>query len=93
RVLRTMGKVVECVPLDEGMAWTVCVLVVRFFGTEVEPELVELLQQMTVLYGDKVWLVLAKLGCVEDVQPDTILDIGVSTSIKLPNGICQMLGL
>ncbi|KAJ2531157.1 hypothetical protein GGH20_001598, partial [Coemansia sp. RSA 1937] len=53
RVLCTMGKVVECVPLDEGMAWTVCVLVVRFFGTEVEPELVELLQQMTVLYGDK----------------------------------------
>ncbi|KAJ2586046.1 hypothetical protein IWW49_004239, partial [Coemansia sp. RSA 1797] len=93
RVLRTMGKVVECVPLDEGMAWTVCVLVVRFFGTEVEPELVELLQQMTVLYGDKVWLILAKLGCVENVQPDTILDIGVSTSIKPPNGICQMLGL
>ncbi|KAJ2497064.1 hypothetical protein GGH96_005382 [Coemansia sp. RSA 1972] len=93
RVLRTMGKVVECVTLDEEMAWTVCLLVVRFFGTEVEPELVDLLRQMVPVYGDKVWLVLAKLGCVDSVQSNTILDIGVSSTIKPPNGICQMLGL
>ncbi|KAJ2655035.1 hypothetical protein IW148_006195 [Coemansia sp. RSA 1199] len=93
RILLTMSKVVEYVTLDEGMAWTVCVLVVRFFGSDVEPELIELLQKMVPVYGDKVWLVLAKLGRVDGVQPNAILDIGVSSNIKPPVGICQMLGL
>ncbi|KAJ2307674.1 hypothetical protein IWW55_000841 [Coemansia sp. RSA 2706] len=93
RVLRTMSRVVESVPLDDRTAWELCVSAMRFFGGEAEAAAIELLQAMVPVYGDKLWLVLAKLGCVEGVDAESIVDIGVPDSIRPPAGICGTLGL
>ncbi|KAJ2455117.1 hypothetical protein EV183_001046 [Coemansia sp. RSA 2336] len=91
RVLRTLKTVVRYVPLDEGIAWELCVQSVRFFGTDVEEDLLAMLRDMVPVYGDKIWLVLAKLGCIADLSPRDIPDFKLPQNVKVPSGICTVL--
>ncbi|KAI9475295.1 hypothetical protein LPJ78_004940 [Coemansia sp. RSA 989] len=91
RVLRTLKTVVRYVPLDESVAWELCVQSVRFFGTDVEEELIAMLQDMVPVYGDKIWLVLAKLGCIAELSPKDIPDFKLPRNVKVPPGICTVL--
>ncbi|KAJ2851629.1 hypothetical protein IWW36_000952 [Coemansia brasiliensis] len=91
RVLRTLKTVARYVPLDEGIAWELCVQSVRFFSTDVEEDLIAMLQDMVPVYGDKIWLVLAKLGCIAGLPPKTIPDFKLPQNVKVPSNICQVL--
>ncbi|KAJ1821061.1 hypothetical protein LPJ56_003314, partial [Coemansia sp. RSA 2599] len=63
RVLGTMATVVQRVPLDDATSWELSCLAIRFLGNSAtRDDAARLLRHMVPAYGDKIWLVLAKLG-------------------------------
>ncbi|KAI8320557.1 hypothetical protein GQ54DRAFT_263377 [Martensiomyces pterosporus] len=93
RVLSTMRTVVECVPIDEAIAWDLSWMSLRLVGQKlVEPHAVELLKAMVPAYGDKIWLILAKLGRA-GVPPESVPSLGIPEDIHTPQDICQVLSL
>ncbi|KAJ2458387.1 hypothetical protein GGI02_006014, partial [Coemansia sp. RSA 2322] len=54
---------------------------------------VELLRAMVPVYADKIWLILAKIGRIADVNPASIPNLGIPADIKAPSDICQVIGL
>ncbi|KAJ2040456.1 hypothetical protein GGI03_001006 [Coemansia sp. RSA 2337] len=96
RILRTMRTVVYHVPLDDPTAWDLSWLAMRFLESEpLSPHVLELLKTMVPVYGDKIWLILAKLGFADSdsLQPADIPNLGIPTNIKVPANICQAIGL
>ncbi|KAJ2699945.1 hypothetical protein H4218_002342 [Coemansia sp. IMI 209128] len=96
RILRTMRTVVYHVPLDDPTAWDLTWLSMRYL--EYEPlasHVLGLLRAMIPVYGDKIWLVLAKLGVGTDgsLLPTDIPNLGIPADIKVPANICQAIGL
>ncbi|KAJ2019801.1 hypothetical protein GGI06_002469, partial [Coemansia sp. S85] len=96
RILRTMRTVVYHVPLDDPTAWDLTWLSIRYL--EYEPltsHVLDLLRAMVPVYGDKIWLVLAKLGVGTDgsLLPADIPNLGIPADIKVPANICQAIGL
>ncbi|KAJ1990251.1 hypothetical protein GGI25_004218 [Coemansia spiralis] len=93
RVLRTMRTVVCQVPLDDHVSWDLSWLAARLLGSAVDSSTVELLQAMVPVYGDKIWLVLAKCGLTNDSSLQ-IPNLGIPVAhVKAPHDICQLLGL
>ncbi|KAJ1894039.1 hypothetical protein LPJ66_005415 [Kickxella alabastrina] len=94
RVLRTMGTVVDKVPLEEPVAWELCCLTMRFLGhSALHDDALLLLKRMVPLYGDKIWLVLAKLGKAGINPADIPALPGIPKELAVPADICQVLGL
>ncbi|KAJ2782055.1 hypothetical protein GGI15_003030 [Coemansia interrupta] len=97
RVLGTIKTVVECVPLEEGHAWEACCVPLRFVGVEeTREEALAVLRALVPVYGDGLWLVLAKLGRTS-MDPADIPALPLLPSAQavasLPKDICQTLGL
>ncbi|KAJ1956791.1 hypothetical protein GGI12_005212 [Dipsacomyces acuminosporus] len=93
RVLATMQTVVECVPVDEAIAWDLAWLSLRFVSQKpVEDHAVGLLKAMVPMHGDKIWLILAKLGRTS-ISPDSIPHLGIPETIRTPEDICRKLDL
>ncbi|KAJ2890646.1 hypothetical protein IWW38_004021, partial [Coemansia aciculifera] len=91
RILRTMRSVVFHVPLDDPTAWDLVWLSMRFLEYEpLAPHVIDLLRTMVPVYGDKIWLVLAKLGLFD---AGDIPNLGIPAKIKVPANICQAIGL
>ncbi|KAJ2867620.1 hypothetical protein GGH94_000698 [Coemansia aciculifera] len=96
RILRTMRTVVYHVPLDDPTAWDLSWLSMRFLEYEpLAPHVLDLLRAMVPVYGDKIWLILAKLGFTDSdpLQPADIPNLGIPANIKAPTSICQAIGL
>ncbi|KAJ2830659.1 hypothetical protein GGI24_001859 [Coemansia furcata] len=94
RILRTMRTVVYHVPLDDPTAWNLAWLAMRFLECEpLAPHVIDLLRTMVPVYGDKIWLILAKLGHTGDISPADIPNLGIPAHIKAPANICQAIGL
>ncbi|KAJ2488927.1 hypothetical protein IWW37_004409 [Coemansia sp. RSA 2050] len=96
RILRTMRTVVYHVPLDDPTAWDLTWLSMRFLEYEpLAPHVLDLLRAMVPVYGDKIWLVLAKLGVgkSDSLLPADIPNLGIPADIKAPVNICQAIGL
>ncbi|KAJ2798150.1 hypothetical protein H4R20_004924 [Coemansia guatemalensis] len=97
RVLAALRTVVEYVPLDDATAWDLAVAACALLTCpRLRDHVLPLLRAMVLAYADKVWLVLAKLGCVEALPPERIPDLGLPSGIlqsSLPPDICQSLGL
>ncbi|KAJ2777536.1 hypothetical protein H4R18_005105 [Coemansia javaensis] len=94
RVLRTMATVAARVPLDDRAAWDVVVAAAALLGRPpLEPPALGLLRAMAPLYGDKIWLVLARLGAAR-TPPRDIPPFALPPAIRPPPpGICDALGL
>ncbi|KAJ2726639.1 hypothetical protein GGI07_000362 [Coemansia sp. Benny D115] len=94
RVLNTMCTVVDRVPLEESTAWTLACLVLQLIGQNAfHDDALRLLTRMVPLYGDKLWLIAAKLGRA-GVDPSSIPALpGVPSTVNLPADICQILGI
>ncbi|KAJ2035639.1 hypothetical protein GGI08_008742 [Coemansia sp. S2] len=91
-----MRTVVYHVPLDDPTAWDLSWLAMRFLESELlSPHVLELLRTMVPVYGDKIWLILAKLRFADSdsLQPADIPNLGIPTNIKVPANICQAIGL
>ncbi|PIA14593.1 hypothetical protein COEREDRAFT_82624 [Coemansia reversa NRRL 1564] len=96
RVLAALRTVVEYVPLDDATAWDLTIAAcVLLSSPRLRDHVLPLLRAMLPSYADKLWLVLAKLGCVEGILPDHIPDLGLPSILhsSLPPDICQSLGL
>ncbi|KAJ2738391.1 hypothetical protein GGI20_006282, partial [Coemansia sp. BCRC 34301] len=76
-----------CVPIDDPTAWDLVCLVMRFLESEtMAPHVIDLLRDMTPVYGDKIWLILAKLSAVVSSNcptPDDIPNLGIPAGIKI----------
>ncbi|KAJ2707268.1 hypothetical protein FB645_000945 [Coemansia sp. IMI 203386] len=95
RVLGTLATVVQRVALDDNTSWELSCLAIRFVGNlATKNDALRLLRHMVPAYGDKIWLVLAKLGKTT-IDPSTIPCLpGIpAASLAVPVDICQTLGL
>ncbi|KAJ2855853.1 Replication factor A protein 1, partial [Coemansia erecta] len=83
RVLSTMNTVVQRVSLDDSTSWELSCLAIRFLANSAtKDDAVRLLQHMVPAYGDKIWLVLAKLGKTA-IDPSTIPCLPGVSSVSL----------
>ncbi|KAJ1948416.1 hypothetical protein EC988_005185, partial [Linderina pennispora] len=94
RVICTMTTVVQFVPLDDVVAWDLVWLALKVVDNRVlEPFVIVLLSEMMPVYGDKVWLIVAKLGRTA-TSPEDIPDLGISVQgIRAPPNIAVLLGM